>query len=343
MKLRRKMLALITTALGMVVPLLALAASAADAATTVAWGHAGTARSAANGMAYAAYTRVLSANGISWSEVDCPAGTLPAGGGAAVQNPLVEHVAQAGFTASTATGRPDGYQASVQVSGLAKGASVRFAVQVACVPPPSGIVSYAVHTQVLSANGTTRWSVPCPPGALPVGGGTAVQNPLIAHAAQAGFVASVATGRVDGYQASVQVSGLAKGASVRFAVQVACLPSAAVPVIYPVRTQVLSADGIGLFGADCPAGTLPTGGGTAVQNPLIEHVAQAGFAISAATGRVDGYQASVQVSGLARGARARFGMQVACIPGATPPVYGPPVKALPVSTISTGAGTSGSG
>jgi hypothetical protein len=322
----------------MVVPLLVLTASAAGAASTVPRGRAGTARSVATGLAYAAYTRELSANGISWSEVACPAGTLPVGGGTAVQNPLIEHVVQGGFAASAVTGKPDGYQASVRVSGLAKGISVRFAVQVACVPSSGSVVSYAVHTQVLSANGISWSEVACPAGTLPVGGGAAVQDPLIEHAAQAGFVASAATGRVNGYRVSVQVGGLAKGASVRFGVQLACVLSAAVPVFYPVRTQVLSANGVSLSGVDCPAGTLPAGGGTAVQNPLIEHVAQAGFAVSAATGNVDGYQASMQVSGLARGTSVPFGVQVACIPAATSPVYGPPVKALPASTISTGGG-----
>ena len=76
-----------------------------------------------------------------------------------------------------------------------------------------------------------------------------------------------------------------------------------------------------------------------MQNPLIEHVAQAGFAASAATGKVDGYQASMQISGLARGASVRFGVQVACIPAATPPVYGSPAKARPASAISAGGGT----
>jgi hypothetical protein len=67
-----------------------------------------------------------------------------------------------------------------------------------------------------------------------------------------------------------------------------------------------------------------------VQNPLTEHVAQAGFAASAATGKADGYQASVQVSGLAKGASVRFAVQVACIPAATPPVYDPLATTRPV-------------
>jgi hypothetical protein len=142
MKPRRRTVVLITTALGAVVPLLTLTASAAGAVTTVPRSHEARARAAANALAYAAYTRVLSANGITWLGVDCPAGTLAVGGGTAVQNPLTEHVAQAGFAVSIATGSVDGYQASVQVSGLAKGASVRFAVQVACIqaatPPVYG-------------------------------------------------------------------------------------------------------------------------------------------------------------------------------------------------------------
>jgi hypothetical protein len=80
MKPRRRTVVLITTALGAVVPLLALTASAAGAATTVSRGHSARARPVANALAYAAYTRVLSANGISWLGVDCPAGTLPVGG-----------------------------------------------------------------------------------------------------------------------------------------------------------------------------------------------------------------------------------------------------------------------
>jgi hypothetical protein len=232
MKPRRRTLVLITTALGAVVPLLALTASAAGAAT-VSRGHEARGRPVANALAYAAYTRVLSANGISWLGVDCPAGTLPTGGGTAVQNPLTEHVAQAGLVASAATGKVDGYQASAQVSGLAKGASVRFAVQVACVPAATTPVIYPVYTRMLSANRINWVGVDCPAGTLPTGGGTAVQNPLTEHAAQAGFATSAATGKVDGYQASAQVSGLAKGASVRFAVQVACIPAGTPPVYGP--------------------------------------------------------------------------------------------------------------
>jgi len=118
-------------------------------------------------------------------------------------------------------------------------------------------------------------------------------------------------------------------------VQCACVPSATTFVIYPVHTLVLSAHGTTRWGVLCPSGTLPVGGGTAVQSPLVEHVGQAGFVVSAATGKLDGYEASVQVSGLARGASVRFAVQVACIPAATPPVYGPPTTARSASGISS--------
>ena len=75
-----------------------------------------------------------------------------------------------------------------------------------------------------------------------------------------------------------------------------------------------------------------------MQNPLIEHAAQAGLVASAATGKVDGYQASVQVSGLAKGASVRFAVQVACIPAAPSPVYGPPGYPQVTSSL-TGSGT----
>ena len=335
MEPRRRAPALITAALGTVVLLLVLAVGTASAGTTVPRVHGMTAPPAGNGLAYAAHTRVLSANGTSSSGVACPSGTLPVGGGAAVQNPRIEHVAQAGFLASAATGKVDGYEASVQVSGLARGARLQFAVQVACVPSATTFVNYPVHTPVLSAHGTTWWGVSCPFGTLPVGGGTAVQNPRIEHVAQAGFDTSTATGKLVGYEASVQVSGLARGATVRFAVQVACVPSATTFVVYAVHTQVLSARGTHLSGVACPAGTVPAGGGAAVQDPRIEHVAQAGFVVSAVTGKLVGYEASVQVSGLARGTTVRFAVQVACIKTATPPVYGPPALARLASGISS--------
>jgi hypothetical protein len=309
--------ALIPAVLGAAGLCLTLTIGTASAGTTVSGLHAVTAPPVGNGLVYTANTRVLSTNGTRSSGVTCPSGTLPVGGGAAVQNPQSEHVAQAGFVVSAATGKPDGYEASVQVSGLARVATVRFAVQAACVPSSTNTVSYIAHTLLLSAHGTTGSAVFCPFGTLPVGGGTAVQNPQTEHVAQAGFVVSAATGKPDGYEASVQVSGLARGATVRFAVQVACVPSATTFVIYAVHTQVLSGHGTSSSGAACPVGTEPAGGGTAVEDPLAEHVTQAGFVVSAATGKVDGYEASVQVSGLARGAGVQLVVQVACIKAAT--------------------------
>jgi ABC-type amino acid transport substrate-binding protein len=318
MKPRKRAVALIAAVAGTVVLLPTLAIGTASAGTAISRGHVRTPQ-AGNGLAYAAHTQVLTANGTVSSEVACPAGTLPVGGGTGVQDPRIEHVGEAGFVASAATGKVDGYVASVRVSGLARGARVRFAVQVACVPSATTFVVYSVHTQVLLVNGTVSSEVACPAGTLPVGGGTGVQDLRIEHVGEAGFVASPATGKVDGYVASVRVSGLARGARVRFAVQVACVPSAASFIIYPVHTQVVTANGTSLSGVVCPAGTLPVGGGTAVQNPRIEDVGQAGFVASAATGKVDGYVASVLVSGLARGARVRFAVQVACILAATSP------------------------
>ena len=335
MKPGKRALARVIAVLGAVVLLLTLTAATAGAGTTAPGVHAVMAPSGSKGMVYAAHTRMLSANGTSWSEVTCPSGTLPAGGGTAAQNPRIEQVAQAGFTVSTATGKVDGYEASVQVSGLARGAHVRFAVQVACVPTATALAIYPVHTLLLSARGTSWWGVPCPAGTVPAGGGTAVQNPRIERVAQAGFMVGESAGKVDGYEASVQVSGLPRGTSVQFAVQVACVPAATTDIIYLAHTLTLSADGTSSSGVTCPAGTLPLGGGAAVQDPLAEHVAQAGFTISAATGKLDGYEASVQVSGLPRGASVRFAVQAACIKAATPPVYGPPALAHSANGISS--------
>lgn len=243
MKPGRRTLALITAVLGTVVLLVTLTAGTASAGITVPRVHAVTGPPVGKGLAYAAHTRALSANGTSSSGVTCPAGTLPVGGGTGVQNPLIEHVVQAGFVASAATGEVAGYEASVRVSGLARGASVRFAVQVACVASATTSVIYAVHTQMLSADGTSSSGVVCPVGTVPVGGGAATQDPLAEDVAQAGFAVTTATGKVDGFEASVQVSGLAPGTSVRFAVQVACL-KAATPPVYGPPTMARSASGI---------------------------------------------------------------------------------------------------
>ena len=152
MKPQRRTVALVTSFLGTVVLLLTLTVGTAGAGTTVPRAHVRTPPPAGSGLAYAAHTQVLSANGTSSSTVTCPSGTLPVGGGTGVQNPRIEHVAQAGFVVSAATGKLDGYEASVQVSGLARGASVRFAVQVACIPAATPPV-YGPPTTARSASG----------------------------------------------------------------------------------------------------------------------------------------------------------------------------------------------
>jgi hypothetical protein len=269
-------------------------------------------------IVYAAHTQILSANGTSRASVTCPGGALPAGGGAAVQDPRTERVLQAGFYAS-APGRITGYQASVLIHGLLRGGKVEVQVQVACVPVPA-LVIYGAHTQTLRANGTSRASVTCPGGALPVGGGSFVQDPRTERVLQAGFYAS-APGHMAGYQADVRVHGLRRGSKVKVAVQVACVPAPAT-VIYAVRSQTLSANGTGLPSATCPAGGLPVGGGTVVQDPRTEQILQAGFR-SRAPGSVVGYQASVRVHGLRRGSKVKAAVEVACAPALRPPVYGP--------------------
>jgi hypothetical protein len=250
--------------------------------------------------------------------VTCPGGALPAGGGTAIQDPRTEQVLQAGFYAS-APGRITGYQASVLIHGLRRGSKVEVAVQVACVPVPA-LVIYGAHTQTLSANGTSLEHIPCPGGALPIGGGSVLQDPRTEQVLQAGFYAS-APGHMAGYQADVRVHGLRRGGKVKVAVQVACVPAPAT-VIYAVGSPTLSAHGTRLPSATCPAGELPVGGGTAVQDPRTEQVLQAGFR-SPAPGSVVGYQASVRVHGLRRGSKVKAAVQVACAPAPHLPVHGP--------------------
>jgi hypothetical protein len=273
-------------------------------------------------MAYVTHDQNLSANGTSVSGVACPAGTAPVGGGTAVADPRMERVVQAGFAASALTRRIDGYQATVVVRGLARGHTVGFAVQVACLPTTIS-VAYAVHTLLLGADGTSWWGAPCPAGTAPVGGGTAVADPRAEQVVQAGFHASAVTRRMDGYLAMVQVRGLARGHTVGFAVQVACVP-ATIFVLYAVHTVLLGADGTSWWGAPCPSGATPAGGGTAEVNPSMENVAQAGFHSTA--GRFDGYQATVQVRGLPRRVQLPFAVQVACLTTAAAPTYGPPAR-----------------
>jgi hypothetical protein len=271
-------------------------------------------------MAYVTHEQNLSADGTSVSGVACPAGTVPVGGGTVVADPRMEHVVQAGFAASAVTRRIDGYQATVQVRGLARGHMAGFAVQVACLPTTVSVL-YAVHTVLLGADGTSWWGAPCPSGTAPVGGGTAVADPRAEQVVQAGFHASTLTRRMDGYLATVQVRGLARGHTAGFAVQAACLP-ATISVFYAVHTALLGADGTSWWGAPCPAGTTPAGGGTAEVNPPIQNVAGAGFHRTA--GRFDGYQATVQARGLPRRAQQPFAVQVACLTTAAASTYGPP-------------------
>lgn len=242
--MRRGMaLALILAVLGAAGLSLPLTVGTASAGTRVSGVHAATAPPVVNGLVYTTNTRMLSANGTSASGVTCPSGTLPVGGGTAVQNPQTEHVAQAGFVASAATGKLDGYGASVQVSSLPHGARVRFAVQVACVSSATTFVIYAVHVQVLSAHGTSSWGVACPVGTGPAGGGTAVEDPLTEHVTQAGFIVSATTGKADGYEATVQVSGLARDTRVELAVQAACI-KAATAAVYGPSTLARSASAL---------------------------------------------------------------------------------------------------
>jgi hypothetical protein len=306
--------------LGTVTALVAFTAGTASAAAAPGGTASHASRSpgwpTASRIVYAAHTQTLSANGTSRATVTCPGGALPAGGGTAIQDPRTEQVLQAGFSAS-APGRITGYQAEVRVHGLRRGSTVEVAVQVACVPVPAFVI-YGAHTQTLPANGTSRATVTCPGGALPIGGGTLVQDPRTEQVLQAGFYAST-PGHMAGYQADVRVHGLRRGSKVKVAVQVACVPAPAT-VIYAVRSQTLSANGTRLPAAACPAGDLPVGGGTAVQDPRTEQVLQAGFR-SDAPGSVVGYQASVRVHGLRRGSKVKAAVQVACAPA--PPVYGP--------------------
>lgn len=331
MRSRSGTLTVVSTVLAALTALIILAGGTALAGTTGRGDRASGTRLLASGVTYAIHRQILSADGTSMWGASCPAGAFPVGGGTTVQDPLVENVTEAGFHTSPATGKFDGYQATVRVSGLAKGAKVLFAVQVACVPADVYLI-YAIRTQLLPANGTSFWGVPCPPGSFPVGGGTIMQNPLVESVTQAGFHPSATGGAFDGYQASVRVSGLPSGRAVLFAVQVVCVP-AATPLIYGIRTRSLSAKG-----------------GATSQQPVTESVPQSGFHVSPASGRFDGYQASVRLSGPPNGRKVRFAVEVACIRATSPPVYGPGARspraggtlwaiACPSGTIPLGGGT----
>jgi hypothetical protein len=309
-------------ALGTLTALVTFTAGTASAASAPAGPASHATRTAgpptASRIVYAAHTQTLSANGTSRVNVSCPGGALPIGGGTAIQDPRTGQVLQAGFYAG-APGRITGYQATVRVHGLRRGSQAEVQVQVACVPVPAFVI-YGAHTQTLPANGTSREHIPCPDGALPIGGGIAIQDLRTEQILQAGFYAS-APGHMTGYQADVRVHGLRRGSKVRVAVQVACIPAPAT-VIYAVHSQTLSANGTHLPSATCPAGELPVGGGTAIQDPWTEQVLQAGFR-SPAPGSVVGYQASVRVHGLRRGNKVKAAVQVACAPAPHPPVHGP--------------------
>jgi hypothetical protein len=282
-------------------------------------------------MIYAARTQALSANGTTSWVVACPAGFLPVGGGAIVQDPRVENVTQAGFHTSAATRKFDGYQASVHVNGLHARGKVGFAVQVACIRATIFVV-YVTRGQIITADGTTSSGVACPAGTLPVGGGAIIQDPRVENVTQAGFHTSAANRKFDGYQASVHVNGLPAGGAVGFIVQVACVP-AATPLAYRTRTQVFPVRGRPIRGQACSAGICPAS--AMAWGAPIENVTQAGFHASAITSRFDGYQASVSLSAVPHGGKGRFAVQVSCIAARTPPVYGPQAPVLPASRNSS--------
>jgi hypothetical protein len=206
MKARTGVVAKFTAALVMLTAVLTATSGAVLAGTADGGSHASGPGLPASVVIYAVHRQALSADGTSTWGAACPAGAFPVGGGAVAGNPLVESVTQGGFETSRATGKFDGYGATVHVSGLPRRARVTFTVQVACVPAAVFVI-YAVRTQLLPANGTSFWGVPCPAGAIPVGGGAMGQSPLVETVTQAGFHSS-ADGAFDGYQAGVRVSSL---------------------------------------------------------------------------------------------------------------------------------------
>jgi hypothetical protein len=90
----------------------------------------------------------------------------------------VENVTQAGFHAGAATGRFDGYQASVRLSAVPRGGKVRFAIQVACMAAQTPPV-YGPRAPLSPARRNTSWTVACPAGTIPVAGGASVGDQLI--------------------------------------------------------------------------------------------------------------------------------------------------------------------
>ena len=215
-------------------------------------------------MVYAARAQALSADGTTSWLATCPAGFLPVGGGAIVQDPRREDVTQAGFHTNPATRKFDGYQASVRVSGLPAGSAAGFIVQVACMPAVARLI-YRLRTQVVSARGRPRRAKSCHAGICPAG--AMVGRVRIGNVTQGGFHANAATGKFDGYQASVSLSTLPRGGKLVFAVQVVCL-AARTPPVYGPSAPPLPIRRDSSWGVACPAGTVPAAGGTIVQNQL---------------------------------------------------------------------------
>lgn len=215
-------------------------------------------------MVYAARMQALSADGTtSWLAI-CPAGFLPVGGGAIVQDPRRENVTQAGFHTNPATRKFDGYQASVYVSGLPAGGAAGFIVQVACMPTAARLI-YRLRTQVVSARGRPRGAKSCHAGICPAG--AMAGRVRIGNVTQAGFHTNPATGKFDGYQASVSLGTPPRGGKLVFAVQVVCL-TARTPPVYGPSTPPLPLRRNSSWGVACPAGTIPAAGGAILQNQL---------------------------------------------------------------------------
>jgi hypothetical protein len=89
----------------------------------------------------------------------------------------------------------------------------------------------------------------------------------IGNVTQAGFHTNPATGKFDGYQASLSLSTLPRGGKLVFAVQVVCL-AARTPPVYGPSAPPLPIRRNSSWGVACPAGTIPAAGGAIVQDQL---------------------------------------------------------------------------
>jgi hypothetical protein len=90
-------------------------------------------------------------------------------------------------------------------------------------------------------------------------------------------------------------------------------PAGPVKVTWATTDHPFVSNGTYTYNALCPSGTVSVGGGAAGDGAGKATVTQAGFHFNDSTDKLDGYQATIEVSGLTGGETADLSIETACV------------------------------